>query len=396
MSGSTQLASKLFAYVAADGSACPAAAAFFTTNDSDTGSPFPGDAKALTAATGVAITAGAYSESYSYTPTGFGPYTLCGYVNNSTGFGSSRFTIAAATLSAPADHVVGPQLNPQFAWQGGPNQTFKLIITSLGGTVATGDYWNLQPNDRGVAEFHVDSTGSGAMKLSEPLPPGTYSWAVVSRSPAGSTARSAARVFTVNGPRVKSLNVNAQAHAGTTSKFPGYTTLLIKTTAYANVTIQFTHEGRTGKITENWGKSGSGALTIKWTCAYPGVPYHYKVTATDSEGGKKVASGSFEPVSVARCASMKAAEQAAAQAQAQAQLQAAAAGAAAGGGSATSAIRAVRQQLRGPRRHSDPAHYWRGARNRLQSPIRRTTQRAVLVASACPRERYWCCAPLRS
>jgi hypothetical protein len=98
--------------------------------------------------------------------------------------------------------------------------------------------------------------------------------------------------------------------------------LLIKTTAYANVTIQFTHEGRTGKITENWGKSGSGALTIKWTCAYPGVPYHYKVTATDSEGGKKVASGSFEPVSVARCASMKAAEQAAAQAQAQAQLQA--------------------------------------------------------------------------
>jgi hypothetical protein len=253
-------------------------------------------------------------------------------VAKSTGAASASFAPVSPKSVSPRDGVSGPQLNPRFQWQGSGNESVSVVLQSNGSPVLrlqSNGYVDLTNGGsqllplRGVASFSVTSAGVGTAQLSRPLPPGRYSWRVRATAPDGSTAQTAARSFTVLGPRLTGLTVHAQRHAGTTSRYPGYTNLAIKTTPYARVTIRFTHQGRTGTVVQDWGSNTAGQFLIKWTCAHPGGVYSYTVAAADAEGDHRSVSGSFVSMSVARCTAMKAAERAAALAAAQAKRRAA-------------------------------------------------------------------------
>jgi len=160
-----------------------------------------------------------------------------------------------------------------------------------------------------VATFTNDDT-SVSVRLMQPLPPGTYTWFVV-RALGAETLRSEERSFTVLGPRVQSLSINDRSSRGRTSKYPGSSSISIRTAAYARVRIELRRQGRVQPLYFTADDSGAVDLTIPWSCARAGGTYRYSVRATDQYGTQRTRSGTFTPVSRGACRSMRAKEAAA-------------------------------------------------------------------------------------
>jgi hypothetical protein len=173
-----------------------------------------GTCSSLTPTAGQLLNAGPGSATFSYTPLSFGPFQIeasttygSGSDQEPTGSASVSVTTPNATLQAPADQAIGPQLNPTFTWQGGRNEVFAVVLGSVraSGRVAeieqlqahgVGDLTSVSRNQQsglvparnlyslgGIATFKSSSIGTGSARLDQPLPPGEYSWRVISAGP---------------------------------------------------------------------------------------------------------------------------------------------------------------------------------------------------------------------
>lgn len=303
-----------------------------------------GQCDELTPEYGDRIGPGPFTKTYTYTPLTFDTYTIQATVSDISDpalvstTASSSFRIPSAALLVPVDGLAGPQINPQFTWQGGPNQTFATVLSKVNGKGRMSDFLGIEPagyqrlpSDSwyttgglpdsgsltsldGVATMSVDANGSGELQLDSPLPPGRYAWRVVSAGSAGawsqSTTESPRRTFTVRGPRLTGLKVRAIARPGRTSGYPGYTALRITTTPYSKVQIAFTRRGRTTSVVQYWGKRNQGDFPIDWSCSRPDGRIRYTVTASDHQGHSMTRRGQALTITSARCTKMRAAEQA--------------------------------------------------------------------------------------
>jgi hypothetical protein len=316
-----------------------------------------GDCSALTPDSGITIGAGAFSQTFSFTPLDFGPTTVQAQINDLdedadfSGSSTMIITVPNANLRAPVDGARGPQLNPQFSRQGGSNEKFALVLGRVGGKgkvinflqIQQGGYVELPSSSisasngladprsllglGGVATFHINASGAGTAGLDAPLAPGRYVWRVVSSGPANadddSSIDSPRRKFVVLGPRLTHLNVRSIRQPGATSRYPGDSVLEIGATAYSKVKIRYSHAGRAATVTQYWGDTTQGELRINWSCSSPGGRIGYTVTAYDDEGDSKTVGGSAVPVSRSRCQALRAAELAAQRAKSLARRQAA-------------------------------------------------------------------------
>lgn len=146
----------------------------------------------------------------------------------------------------------------------------------------------------------------------DPRTRGPYAWDVVRQGDrALDRATSAKRTFTVQGPRLTKLRVTTREHRGTRSKYPGYTVLTARTTAYARVRVVLCRSGRRNPYYLRADKSGRAALRVSWSCQRPGRSYRAAVQASDQYGKNLRSSVSFKPISRNRCDSMRAREEAA-------------------------------------------------------------------------------------
>jgi hypothetical protein len=102
------------------------------------------------------------------------------------------------------------------------------------------------------------------------------------------------------------LTVSPKAHAGRTSKHPGYTGLQVTTAPGATVTIELIHHGVRSTQHFKWGTAPTGiAETFSWSCKTAGITYTYLVTAQAGPGAVASAHGRFTLGSVSRCRALK-------------------------------------------------------------------------------------------
>ena len=91
---------------------------------------------------------------------------------------------------------------------------------------------------------------------------------------------------------VSKLKVKVTSHHGSSYGRPGYTGLVISTSAFANVVLTVDH----GVGTKRWQQPANGRrqVNISWSCRQPGLTYHYAIKARGDSGGSLARSGKFE------------------------------------------------------------------------------------------------------
>jgi hypothetical protein len=289
-----------------------------------------------------AVGPGSFSRTVSFTPTEFDTYTFSATVLDDRNLASvdataealspsatmsATSTLGAPSLTAPQNQASGPELNPLFSWQGGPGETYGVVIGRVT-HAGEDDFVQLQQNGyldlssgaaggwdplassnplkplAHVATFTTDASGSGSVQLARPLSPGTYAWQVVAAGPSdlSGTIVSESRTFTVLGPKLTTLRARTAWHRGGTYAYPGYATLSITATPYATIKIAVTTRGHTKTITEQSGSRSNSSQRINWSCkSTTGAHSRYVVTATDQEGDSRTVRGRLPEPTVARC-----------------------------------------------------------------------------------------------
>lgn len=242
----------------------------------------------------------------------------------------------APTLLGPENGLTGTSLEPTFTWRSTkPEWDVVVLAYRSGGKLYP--YWGfwtgasawieeddlaslddlddaLEDEDRATdgGLVTVEANGDqGTARIEQPLEPGRYVWYVVNGSAryADGLVVSEQREFTVHGPTLERLQVRTRPRKGTTTKAPGWTELRITTTRFADVRIELRRNGRQSVMKYNVGNRTSIAPAAYWSCKKPGGRYRYRVVASDSHGKQLTRSGSFRPVSPARCRAMRKQEQ---------------------------------------------------------------------------------------
>ncbi len=331
VSGTTEVARKLYVVVHASGEACA------TYPDFETGTHL---------ASGESLSAGSYSEEYSFTPPQPGIYTVCGYVDeaeygtpDATGSGSFTAGMPAGSVSFsinPTATENGP-VNIKVSGSTEVQRKLYVVVHASGEACATypdfetgthlasgeslgaGGYskeYSYTPNATTTytvcgyvdeAEYGTpDATGSATFTNITPQTRAEESaWnaekakyeaeraAEAKReqeaaakkkyeeeAPAREAAEQAANIARYNAEvaaakaaahrrPVKHLSVNAAAHTGHSRNDPGYTNLDLNTSPYAHITIKLS---RYGHITQHleWGESSKAvAMVIPWRLQQP-------------------------------------------------------------------------------------------------------------------------------
>lgn len=100
-------------------------------------------------------------------------------------------------------------------------------------------------------------------------------------------------------PHLTALTVVVRSHAGHTASKPGRTELLVGATGGGELSMTLRHHGH--RRVENLGYKSAGKFIVPWSCSSPSGVYSYAITAIDEYGKTLTHSGSFRPVSAARC-----------------------------------------------------------------------------------------------
>ena len=247
-----------------------------------------------------------------------------------TGSDSIVVALPSATLQAPADRAEGPQFNPIFRWQGGPNEVFAVVLGSVSANGRVREIEQLQANGvgdlssssrakrsglveknlyplPGTATFNVSASGSGTARLDQPLQPGDYSWRVISAGPAAnpkSHVSSPTHYFTVLGPQLRRLRATTTKHPQNTFQYPGYTLLHISSTPYAELDVTYREGHFRHDVTQYLGDNTRATLRFNWSCQHPATLVRYTVHAFDDEGNHKTVRGTAPAISRARCSAL--------------------------------------------------------------------------------------------
>jgi hypothetical protein len=314
------------------------------------------------------VFSGSYTRTIAWSPSGSGPRRICAYVTKSPsdppdvlgsldlvvapdptadsspignpfasdGGGSNAAVPTAVALLGPVADDAAEHLNPTFRWQTSADpavvDTLRIQRNEPDGTTTklmdatTSEYtaWEgADGEDTGdgvtgdtpeIANVS-EAGGIATLQFKDTLPPGEYSWFVTrtSRLYAEETdpVRSESRVFTVLGPRLRSLKVRTASSRGSTSKYPGQTTIDATTTPYARVKFAVRHGKRQSTFFFHTDRDGTASLPLSWTCKRPGGAYRVTVTASDQFGAVRHKAVSFRTVSRARCGQMRRREAAA-------------------------------------------------------------------------------------
>jgi hypothetical protein len=290
LTGSTEVPRKLWVFVNSYGGACSSAPDF------DTGTRL---------AAGEALSAGAYSKEYSFTPSQTTTYTVCGYLDEAEyavpdATGSGSFTNTTPQSRAEAAKRVEEQATSHAAQEAAQAAEARKLAEYLHGVAERGHCDELS------SEY---SSSVGACKADE---------AAIRAAEEAKDAKEAAEWKAVEAidlaEPVGSLSVKAITHAGTSSQHPGRTAIRIVTSPFAHVVIKIR---RYGHRTERYdasppsltGRTGTVEVEYPWTCSRPGGSYRYLVTSRSGVGRTLSRSGHFSPVSVARCHALERREQ---------------------------------------------------------------------------------------
>jgi hypothetical protein len=351
VTGTTEVDRYLYAYAVA-GAPCPATAA------ANTGSSLTGfGAKYLPA--------GNYAETLNWYPSTSGAVRLCAYVTRAStdtpdrlssldvnvaadpnapapslgnpfagdAGGSAAAVPTAVALLGPAAQASAEHLNPTFRWQASADpdvvDTLRIQRNEPDGTTTklmdatTSEYtaWEgADGEDTGdgvsgdTSEIATVSEAGGVatLQFKDALSPGEYSWFVTRTSRLYSDetdpVRSESRVFVVLGPHLRSLRVRTASSRGSTSRYPGQTTIDATTTPYARVKFAVRHGKRESRFFFHTDEAGSASLPLSWSCQRPGGVYRVTVTAGDQFGATRHKTASFHTVSRSRCGRMRRAE----------------------------------------------------------------------------------------
>ena len=363
VSGTSEVAQKLYVYVDEGSGPCPTDPYFNT---------------GTTLAGGEAISAGSFGKEYSYSPMSQTSYIVCAYIDEG-GFATANATANAGFTTALPSGSVAVALSPTatengaisitvsgsievprklyvYADEGGgpcptdpyfntgkslaggeaigagsfsksysytPTNTSTYIVCAYidEGGFATADatgsatFTNVTPQTRAeeaaraaqkaayeaerVAEVKKEQEAAAKEKYEAEAP--ARKAAKEAAEEAKYAAEVAAAKARAHKTPVKHLSVKAAAHAGHSSSDPGYTNLDLNTAPYAHITIKLS---RYGHITEHleWGESSKAvAMVIPWSCNSPGGTYNYTITAKSNVGKALTRRGHFSPVSVRRC-----------------------------------------------------------------------------------------------
>lgn len=247
VAGATQVSRKLYVYVRELGGSCAID---------------PGNESGATALTnGEALSPGGYVERYAYTPTYAAlantSYTLCGYV-------------------APESY-------------GAPDATGEGHFTVI--SLAS------------IAEAEQEAAEARAAKKAEEERIAKRKYE--EEAPAREAAEKEAAIAAARSKPVSRLIVRAVSHPGRTSRYPGYTELLVSTSHYAYVSVNLRRYGHSAEDFDWGGVSTEVAETIAWSCKSPGGTYSYVVTSKSNVGAARTVRGRFDPVSAARCRTLK-------------------------------------------------------------------------------------------
>jgi hypothetical protein len=280
------------------------------------------------------VAAGSFSKTFVYHVGSYGQDSVEASVTEAIksaatlDFVDIGLAVPAATLVSPAGGVRGSQIDPTFVWKAPAGSQYAVLIDSVATDGKVTNLMQLQANGyadlpspglssktrlvertalssiRRVARFTTKRAGLDIVRLDRALPPGKYTWQVVSAGPKATPAAaviSAPRTFTVLGPPLTHLHVSTQAKPGETYKYPGYSLININTSPYVRISLQIRTRGKTQSFTENLTSQRTAQLTLTWSCTHPAqgrVPF--TVEATDQLGHTKTAHGSlvYAPLSL--------------------------------------------------------------------------------------------------
>jgi hypothetical protein len=207
------------------------------------------------------VSAGSYSQTYSFTPGYTGTYVLCGYLYDPST--STDVIYAAGT--------------------GSFNATYHVTVTQSEPPTSSG--FTTPPSN----------TASG-------LPP-----------PSATPPTSAEPEPE---PHLTTLTVKAHDHRGNTAAKSGHTDIVIQVGGATDVTdepvfhVSFVlkRNGHPQAEKPVWNSGSSAEVVVPWSCSRPGGVYTYMVAATDTYGKTLTRHGKFHPVSAARCRALKVAD----------------------------------------------------------------------------------------
>jgi hypothetical protein len=363
VSGTSEVAQKLYVYVDEGSGPCPTDPYFNT---------------GTTLAGGEAISAGSFGKEYSYSPTSQTSYIVCAYIDEG-GFATANATANAGFTTALPSGSVAVALSPTatengvisitvsgsievprklyvYADEGGgpcptdpyfntgkslaggeaigagsfsksysytPTNTSTYIVCAYidEGGFATADatgsatFTNVTPQTRAEESAraaqkaaHEAERAAEVKKEQEAAAKEKYEAEAPARKAAKEAAEEAKYAAEVAAAKarahktpVKHLSVKAAAHAGHSSSDPGYTNLDITTSPYVHVVVKLSRYGHSTEHFE-WGShSTEVAEVIRWTCRSPGGTYRYVVTAKSNVGKTLTRTGHFSPVRIGRC-----------------------------------------------------------------------------------------------
>ncbi len=305
---------------------------------------------------GQSIAAGAFSKTYSYTPSVAGSVRVCAYVGESSistplATATQDFTVAADPNAPPAppcpvaptspvglvasvDAARRPSLSwehrPSLSWEAGGSRTDVVHIEkdddSRDSIEITGDgmrVWSDPDGERDPELGKVTSSG-GRMTatLTRGLSPGNYVWQVVRTTPSltglwlcpdvDKAVSVSTGTFAVLGPPLTELTVKAVGVRGSTYSYPGRTEFRITTASFARIKVTLRRGRSHRSMTMDWGSRVSGTVPIRWECPSVGPRrVSYSVRARDGFGATMKRSGSYIVVGQGTCTAMRRTEAAA-------------------------------------------------------------------------------------
>lgn len=244
---------------------------------------------------------------------------------------------APANLLAPANGAVGLLLSPTFTWTSADVQHDILVlayrkgksfhpymaVSRYGATwVSAKDLKSQRKLFDALEDPYARADGwaslsaaraenTARVRFGKVIEPGRYRWTVYTGGETGARTLvpSEQREFTVHGPGLRSLQVRARNRPGRTVKSPGETALRISVTRYASVRVELRRGGRLSVRNYSAADGSKFTASVEWSCKKPGGRYRYRVIARDSHGKQMTRSGTFRPVSAARCRTMRKQEQ---------------------------------------------------------------------------------------
>ncbi len=290
VSGESEVARKLYVY-AGRGSTCGAFP------------DFNGGTTELAA--GQPVGSGAYSKTFTYTPTETGAYSVCGYVDESefsspNAVGQGSFTNVTPQSRAEEAHRAAQKREAETAEA---REQAAHAAEAAAAARKLGEYL------QGVAERGHCNQLSDEYAASI----GTCEADEAAIRAAGEAEWNALELSDLAKP-IGNLSVRAISRPGRSSQHPGSTVLRITTSPFAHITIKLRHYGHRTEHYEAWpaslhSRTGTLEPEYTWTCSRPGGRYTYVVTARTGVGRTLTRTGHFDPVSTARCHALERSEQ---------------------------------------------------------------------------------------